>query len=47
MPTAFSPSLTQRVLTLPYQPADEREAEQGGVEDKHKQRLSATPPASK
>lgn len=45
MPTAFSSSLTQCFLSLPYQLSDKCETEQGGVEEKYKQRLSATPPA--
>lgn len=47
MSTAFHPSLTQGFLTLPHQLSDKSETEQGGVEEKYKQRLSATPPATK
>lgn len=44
MLTAFFSSLTQCFLTLPYQLSDKCETEQGGVEEKYKQRLSAIPP---
>lgn len=45
MPTAFSSSLTQCFLSLPHQLSDKCETEQGGVEEKYKQRLLAAPPA--
>lgn len=47
MSTPFHPLLTQCFLTLPYQLSDKSETEQGGVEEKYKQRLSATAPAPK
>lgn len=45
MPSAFSPSLTQCFLSLPYQLSAKCEAEQGGVEEKHKLRLLPSPHA--
>lgn len=47
MSTAFHPSLTQCFLTLPYELSDKSETEQGGVDEKYKQRFSAIPPAPK
>lgn len=44
MLTAFSPSLTQCFPSFPHQVSNKCETEQGGVEEKYKQRLSAIPP---
>lgn len=43
LPTAFLPALTQSFLTLPHHLSGRCKTEQGGVEEKHKRRLSAHP----